>query len=168
MATQTKDRTQATVGKTQITVEPGKQEIVVTRLFDAPREKLFKAMTDPTLIPEWWGPRYLTTTVDKLEARAGGIWRFVQVGADGVEHAFHGVFHVIDSPEQMVMTFEYENEPGHVSMQTITLENLGGKTLLLEQTVFQSVADRDGMAQAGMEVGINDGMERMEELLKKM
>jgi uncharacterized protein YndB with AHSA1/START domain len=168
MATQTKDRTQVVVGKTQITVEPGKQEVVVTRLFDAPREKLFKAMTDPKLIPQWWGPRYLTTTVDKLEATEGGRWRFVQVGSDGVQHAFHGVFHGIDAPKQMVMTFEYEGEPGHVSMQTVTLEDVDGKTLLREHTVFQSVADRDGMAQAGMEVGINDGMERMEELLKTM
>lgn len=168
MAAQTKEAKEVMVGKTTIVVEPGKQEVVVTRLFDAPRERLFKAMNDPKLIPEWWGPRYLTTTVDKLEAKDGGAWRLVQQGASGEKHAFHGVFHGVVAPERMVMTFEYEGEPGHVSLQTITLEDVGGKTLLREHTVFQSVADRDGMAQAGMEIGINDSMERLTELVEKM
>ncbi len=168
MATHTASTKDVTVGKTSIVVEPGRQEIIITRLFDVPREKLFRAMNDPKLLPEWWGPRDLTTTVDKMEVKPGGSWRFVQQGASGEQHAFHGVYHAITAPESVVMTFEYEGEPGHVSLQTITLENVDGKTLLREHTVFQSVADRDGMAQAGMEVGINDSMERLEELLAKM
>ena len=168
MATHTASTKDITVGKTSIVVEPGKQEIIVTRLFDVPREKLFRAMNDPQLIPQWWGPRYLTTTVDQMEPRPGGSWRFVQQGASGDQHAFHGVYHGITAPERMVMTFEYEGEPGHVALQTITLEDVGGKTLLREHTVFQSLADRDGMVQSGMEVGVNDSMERLEELLAKM
>jgi uncharacterized protein YndB with AHSA1/START domain len=168
MAAQVKQAKEMTVGKTTIMVEPGKQEVIVTRLFEAPRESLFKAMTDPQLIPQWWGPKYLTTGVEKLEAKPGGAWRFVQQDASGEQYAFHGVFHGIVSPAQMVMTFEYEGEPGHVSLQTTTLEDVGGKTLLREHTVFQSVADRDGMAQAGMEVGIHDSMERLTALVATM
>ncbi len=168
MAAQTKEARETTAGKTRLVAEPGKQEVVVTRTFDVPRERLFKALNDPRLIPEWWGPRYLTTTVDKLEARPGGSWRFVQQGESGDQHAFHGVYHSVVAPETMVMTFEYEGEPGHVALQTITLEDLGDKTLLREHSVFQSLADRDGMVQAGMEVGVNDSMDRLAELMLKM
>ncbi len=167
MPTQTASTKEITVGKTNIVVEPGKQEIIITRLFDVPREKLFKAMNDPKLIPEWWGPRYLTTTVDKMEAKPGGSWRFVQQGASGDQHAFHGVYHAVAAPERVVMTFEYEGEPGHVSLQTITLQEVDGETLLQEHTVFESVEDRDGMVQSGMEVGVNDSMERLQELVAK-
>ncbi len=165
MATQTKERSTALSGKTNILVEPGKPEVIVSRTFDVPRERLFQVMNDPKLLPQWWGPRYLRTTVDKLEAKPGGSWRFIQQGEDGEKHAFHGVYHTVTAPERVVMTFEYEGVPDHVSLQTITLEDVGGKTLLTEHTVFQSVADRDGMAQAGMEVGINDSMERLAELV---
>jgi len=76
--------------KTNLIAEPGKQEIVITRIFDAPRELVFKVFTDPNLMPEWWGPKSLTTTVDKMEVRPGGVWRFVHRDADGNEYAFHG------------------------------------------------------------------------------
>ncbi len=168
MAAQTKEARDTTAGKTRRVAEPGTQEVVVTRTFDVPRERRFKALNDPRLIPEWWGPRYLTTAVDKLEARPGGSWRFVQQGESGDQHAFHGVYHSVVAPETMVMTFEYEGEPGHVALQTITLEDLGGKTLLREHSVFQSLDDRDGMVQAGMEVGVNDSMDRLAELMLKM
>lgn len=168
MAAQAASTKELTVGKTNIIVEPGKQEIVITRLFDVPREKLFRAMNDPKLIPDWWGPYYLTTTVERYEAKPGGSWRFIQQGESGDQHAFHGVFHDVEAPARMVMTFEYEGEPGHVAMQTITLEDVDGKTLLREHSVFQSVADRDGMVQSGMEVGVNDSMERLEKILAKM
>ncbi len=168
MAAQTTSTKNVTVGKTNLIVEPGKQEFSVTRRFDVPREKLFQAMNDPKLIPEWWGPRDLTTKVDQYEAKPGGSWRFVQQGASGEQHAFHGVYHSVEAPEKMVLTFEYEGQPGHVVLQTITLEDLGGKTLLREHSVFQSVADRDGMVQAGMEGGLNDSMERLEELLARI
>jgi len=168
MATQTKERNAVTSGKTTLVAEPGKQEVLVTRVFDAPRERLFKAMTDPKLIPQWWGPEKYMTTVDKLEAKPGGSWRFVQKDASGSVHAFHGVFHELVSPERLVMTFEYEGEPGHVSLQTTTLEEVDGKTLMRDQMVFQSVGDRDGMVQAGMEEGNNDGMDRLAALVPKM
>ena len=157
--------------KTQITAEPGKQEILITREFDAPRELVFKACTDPQLIPQWWGPRNLSTQVDKMDVRPGGQWRFINRDAEGNEYAFHGVYHEILAPERIIDTFEFEGLPetGHVTLETMKLEALpGGRTRLTTQSVFQSVADRDGMLQSGMEEGANDTYDRLAELLKKM
>src|SRR5438128_12053369 len=81
--------------QTTILAEPGKQEILITREFDAPRELVFKACTDPKLIPQWWGPRYLSTEVDKMDVRPGGQWRFLNRDAEGNEYAFHGVYHEV-------------------------------------------------------------------------
>jgi len=156
---------------THILAEPGKQEIVITREFDAPRELVFKAVTDPTLIPQWWGPRYLSTEVDKMDMRPGGQWRFINRDAQGTEYAFHGVYHEVLAPERVIDTFEFEGLPetGHVTLETMKLEALpGGRTRLIAQSVFQSVADRDGMLQGGMEEGVNDTYDRLAELLKKL
>ena len=157
--------------KTTITAEPGKQEILVTREFDAPRELVFKTFTDSTLIPQWWGPRYLSTEVDTIEVRPGGQWRFINRDAEGKEYAFHGVYHEILAPERIIDTFEFEGLPetGHVTLETMRLEELPGRrTRLIVQSVFQSVADRDGMLQSGMEEGLDDTYDRLAELLKKM
>ena len=156
---------------THILAEPGKQEMVITREFDAPRELVFKATTDPKLIPQWWGPRYLSTEVDKMDVRPGGQWRFINRDAEGREYAFHGVYHEVLAPSRVIDTFEFEGLPetGHVALETITFEDLpGGRTRLIAQSVFQSVADRDGALQSGMEEGLNDTYERLEELLKKL
>jgi uncharacterized protein YndB with AHSA1/START domain len=157
--------------QTTITAEPGKQEILITREFDAPRELLFKAYTDPQLIPQWWGPRNLSTEVDKLDLRPGGQWRFLNRDAQGNEYGFHGVYHEVLAPERIIDTFEFEGLPekGHVTLETMKLEELpGGRTRLIAQSVFQSVADRDGMLQSGMEAGVHDTYDRLAELLKKM
>ena len=159
------------VKKTNILAEPGKQEIVITREFDAPRELVFKACTDPTLIPQWWGPRYLSTQVDTMDVRPGGQWRFLNRDAEGNEYAFHGVYHEVRAPERIIDTFEFEGLPetGHVTLETMKLEALpGGRTKLIAQSVFQSVADRDGMLQSGMEEGVNETYDRLAELLKKL
>ena len=160
-----------TIKKTKITAEPGKQEILITREFDAPRELVFKACTDPKLIPQWWGPRYLSTQVDKMDVRPGGEWRFINRNAEGNEFAFHVVYHEVLAPERVIDTFEFEGLPetGHVTLETMKLEALsGGRTRLTVQSVFQSVADRDGMLQSGMEEGLNETYDRLAELLKKM
>lgn len=145
---------------------PG-QEVVLTRTVDAPRELVFKTCMDPALIPQWWGPRDLTTTVDRMEVRPGGRWRYVHRDADGNTYGFHGVYHDVIAPERVVQTFEFEGEPGHVLLQTMSFEDVGGRTRLTTQSVFQSVADRDGMVEAGMEWGAVDMMERLAELLQK-
>ncbi len=153
------------MSKLNLTAEPGKHSIVMTRDFDAPRELVFKAITDPNLIPQWWGPRSLTTTVDKMEVRPGGIWRFVERDADGNEDAFHGVYHDITLPERLIYTFEWEGMPGHVLLETVTFKDQDGKTRLTDISVFQTVEDRDGMLQSGMEGGAAESMDRLAELL---
>jgi uncharacterized protein YndB with AHSA1/START domain len=160
-----------TANTTNISAEPGKQEILITREFDAPRELVFKACTDPKLIPQWWGPRYLSTQVDKMDVRPGGQWRFINRDAEGKEYAFHGVYHEVLAPERIIDTFEFEGLPetGHVTLETMKLEEFpGGRTRLTVQSVFQSVADRDGALQSGMEEGVNETYDRLAELLKKM
>ncbi len=157
--------------KTTITAEPGKQELLITREFDAPREIVFKAFTDPKLYVQWIGPRGLTTTLETFEPRNGGSWRFIQKDANGNEFAFHGVNHEILSPERIIGTFEFEGLPekGHVLLETSRFEELpNNRTKLVSQSVFQSVTDRDGMLQSGMEVGVNDSYDRLDELLKRM
>jgi uncharacterized protein YndB with AHSA1/START domain len=156
--------------QTTITAEPGKQEIIITREFDAPRELVFRAFTDPQLIPQWWGPGYLSTEVDKMDVRAGGEWRWINRDAQGNAFAFHGVYHEVLAPVRIIDTFEFEGLPetGHVSLETLTLEALpGGRTRLTAHTVFQSVADRDGMLQSGMEAGVRETYDRLEELLNR-
>jgi uncharacterized protein YndB with AHSA1/START domain len=154
--------------KMRLIAEPGRQELIITRIFDAPRELVFKMFTDPNLIPHWWGPKRFTTTVDKMEVKAGGLWRFVQRDAEGNEFAFHGVYHAIEAPERLVYTFEFEGMPGHVSLETGTFEALNdGRTKLTGKSVFQSVAARDGMVQSGMEGGAAETMDRFAELLAR-
>ena len=150
-----------------IVAEPATQEIVMTCVFDAPRELVFQAYTDPNAIPKWWGPKRMTTAVERMEVRPGGIWRFVQSEPDGGPYAFFGVYHAIVPPERIVQTFEFEGAPGHVSLETATLEDVRGKTKLTASSVFQSVEDRDSMLQAGMEDGARETMERFADLLQE-
>ena len=153
------------MGKLKLTVEPGKQELHMTRVFDAPREKVFKAHTDPKAIVQWWGTRDSKITVDMMEVRDGGRWRFVERGADGADYGFHGVYHAIVPNERIVQTFEFEGTPGHVLLDTTMFEEVDGKTVLTGLSVFQSVEDRDGMVAAGMEGGANEGYDKLDELL---
>ena len=151
---------------TKIVAERGKQEVIVTRIYDAPKNLLFKAHTDPSLIPQWWGPERFTTTIDKMDPKPGGQWRFVQRDNRGT-FAFHGVYHEV-SPDRIVSTFEFEGMPGHVSLDSVTFEEVGGKTRLVEKTVFQSVEDRDGMMKEGMEEGVYASMDRLADLVEKL
>ncbi len=153
------------MSKLTVVTEPGKHDIHMTREFNAPRELVFKAYTDPTLIARWWGLRANTTTIDEMEARPGGRWRFVERDPNGEEFAFHGVYHDVVAPERIVQTFEYEGMPGHVVLETATFEVLDGKTRVVSQSVFQSVEARDGMVASGMEYGAEEGYQRLDELL---
>ena len=144
-----------------LTATPGVQEIFVTRVFDAPRERVFRAHIDPKLIPQWWGPARFSTVVDRMDVRPGGSWRFVHRGPDGDEYAFHGVFHEIIEPEKITWTFEFEGWPGHVSLETVTFEEQDGKTLLTVHSVYQSVEARDGMLNSGMADGLAESWDRL-------
>jgi len=154
--------------RTRVIAERGKQEVIITRLYDAPRNFVFRAYTDPDLIAQWWGPRRFTTAIDKMEVRPGGLWRYVQHDDAGNKYAFHGVYHEVLSPERIVATFEFEGMPGHVSLDTAVFEETGGKTKVTSRSVFQSVEDRDGMLKSGMEEGVYETMDRLAELLGKL
>ena len=145
---------------------PSDREIVSTRIFDAPRELVFKAMTDPKAIPRWWGRSVYSTTVDKMDVKPGGAWRYRQKAPDGNEYAFRGEYREVVPPERLVYTFEFEGMPGHIAVETITYEPLpGNKTKLIDHMLFDSVQDRDGMLQSGMEEGANESMNQLDEYL---
>lgn len=157
--------------KTIVVAEPGKQEIVITREFDAPRELVFKAFTDKEFYPKWIGPRDITTQLVKFEPVNGGSWRYISKDKDGNEFAFRGVFHEVLRPERIIGTFEFEGLPekGHVELDTARFMELpGGRTELTIQAVYQSVQDRDGMINSGMERGVREGFERLDDLLPEM
>ncbi|HET7790723.1 MAG TPA: SRPBCC family protein [Gemmatimonadales bacterium] len=141
------------------------REIVMRRIFDAPRELVFKAYTDPAMIPRWWGPRGYTTTIEKMDLRPGGAWRFVQRDPAGQIFVFHGEYREITPPERLVSTFEYEGTPGQVVLNTAVFEDQGGRTRLTTTSLFRNRADRDGMISAGMERGATESMDRLAELL---
>lgn len=154
------------MAKNHLIAEPGKQEIVMTRVFDAPRELVFEVYTDPNRIPEWWGPKVLTTIVDRMDVRPGGIWRFIQHDPDGNEYGFHGVYHAVEPPERFVYTFEFEGMPGHVLLETATLDEQDSKTTMTVQSVFQSIEDRDGMLASMTEAAADEIWDRFAELLR--
>lgn len=160
------DQKTAAANKTTFRKE-GDREIVAERIFNAPREKVYETMLDPELVPQWWGRRQDTTTVDKFDPREGGDWRFVTSGEDG-EHAFRGTIRKLVPPETIEQTFEWEGMPGYVCVETATLEDLGdGRTKLVNVSLFHTTEERDGMLASGMETGANELHDRLEELLTK-
>jgi uncharacterized protein YndB with AHSA1/START domain len=152
----------------QITAEPGIPQVLASREFDAPRDLVYRAHTDPELLKQWLGPRKYTMTIDRFELRDGGTWRYIHSDDAGNSFGFHGVFHGMPTPDGMVQTFEYEGAPGHVSMDTVTLEEHDGKTTVRTNSVFQSVAARDAMVDSGMASGMSEGYDRLDEVLAKL
>ena len=148
---------------------PTEREIRIEREFDAPRDRVFAIYTDQQLIPEWWGPRSMTTIVDEMDVRTGGRWRFVARDADGSESAFRGAYREVTPPERIVQTFEWEPMAGHVSVETATFEDLGGdRTKVVTTSVFHTTEERDGMLASGMEGGLNETYARLDELLARL
>jgi uncharacterized protein YndB with AHSA1/START domain len=140
-------------------------EVEVTRVFDAPRELVFKAYTDPELVPKWWGWRGNVTTVDVMDVTPGGKWRYVQRSPDGQEFAFHGEYREVVPPERLVSTFEFEGMPGHITEDALTLVEENGRTTLTARSTFSSKEDRDGMLGTGMEDGATETYSRLDEVL---
>jgi uncharacterized protein YndB with AHSA1/START domain len=160
----------AAKNKTTVIAEPGKQELFITREFDAPCEFVYRAHTEPDLYIQWLGPRGYEMVLETFEPYSGGRWRYVHKDEQGNEFGFHGVFHEI-SPERMIQTFEFEGMPesGHVILDTMKLEALpGDRSRLTIHSVYQSVEDRDGMVQAGMETGVTQGYEKLDEVLANL
>jgi uncharacterized protein YndB with AHSA1/START domain len=158
------------MNKTKIIAEKGKQEFFIEREFDAPRELVFRAFNEPELLMQWLGPCNLKMKIEKFDNRSGGAYRFLHYDERGNEFGFNGVIHELLEPERMIRTFEFEGLPerGHVSLETAIFEVLeGNRTKLKIQSVFKSVADRDGMIQSGMEGGMNEGFDKLDTLLAK-
>lgn len=157
-----------TTNELKVIAEPGKQEIFTIREFEAPRELVFKAFTDPKLLVKWLGPRGMKMTIDHYDSRSGGSYRYVHTDDKGNSYGFHGVIHEILPPERAIQTFEFEGLPekGHVSLDTAMFEALpGNRTKLTIQSVFRSVGDRDGMVMAGMEGGMREGFIKLDKIL---
>lgn len=150
--------------RTATVTTPTDREIHVERVFDAPRDRVFATFTEPTLIPEWWGP---TTVVDQMDVRAGGSWRFVVHNADGSETAFRGTYREVTPPERIVQTFEVEGPYGGIHLETITFEDLGDRTRLTTTLLFDTTGARDGVLAHGGERGLNETYARLDELLAR-
>lgn len=141
-------------------------EIQRVRILNAPRELVFQTYINPELIPQWWGPRGITTVVDKMDVRPGGEWRYIQKDPNGDEYAFRGVYREVVPPERLVTTFEFEPMPGQVIVDTTVFEDLGDQTRLVVTSLFDSKEALDGMLQSGMEGGASETWDRLEELLE--
>ena len=140
-------------------------ETTMHRTFNAPRELVFRAFSEPELVAKWWGQRSSQTIVETYDFQPGGAWRMIQRNPDGQEYAFRGSFLEIVNPSRIVQTFEFEPMPGHVATDAMTLTEVDGGTKLTINSTFQSKEDRDGMLQSGMEAGANESYDRLEELL---
>jgi uncharacterized protein YndB with AHSA1/START domain len=148
---------------------PSDREIVMTRVFDAPRDLVFEAHSSCEHMSKWWGPRRYEVGSCEMDFRPGGAWRIVHRTPGGeTEHGFRGEFREIVRPERIVWTFEWEGMPGHISVDTLTLEEHDGKTTLTATSVFDTVEDRDGMLQSGMEGGAAETYERLDEYLETL
>jgi uncharacterized protein YndB with AHSA1/START domain len=150
----------------EFVAEPGQKKVKITMTFDAPRDSVFKAITDPELVPSWWGPREFSTNVDTMDVKPGGKWRYVQFDKDGNEYAFNGIYRQVLPPEKLVYTFEFEGMQGQIITETVVLEEQDGKTTVWVTDEFDAVEQRDGSIAAGMKEGAVESMERFGELLK--
>ena len=156
------------MSETKVQAPSGVPFIDVTREFEAPRDLVFRAFTEPDLLVQWLGPRKYEMVIDEYDVRAGGSWRYVHRDGAGNEYWFHGVFHGDPSPEGFVQTFEFEGAPGHVSLDKLVLAEHDGRTTVHTHSVFQSVEARNAMVEHGMAEGLNDGFDRLDELLGRL
>ena len=151
--------------ETAIVADPALPTIVITREFDAPPGRVFRAHVDPDLVSRWLGPRDLGMEIGTWDVRTGGSWRYKAV-RDGEEIAsFYGSFHEVRPDERIVQTFTYDGVPDAVTLEILTLEDLGGRTRLVVTSVGESVEARDAALASGMETGIREGYEKLDELL---
>lgn len=153
--------------KTIVTAPEGKQELFISREFNASRELVFKAFTDPEIVVQFLGPARFVMTIEKWDMRSGGSYRYTNKDDRGMEFGFHGSIHEVCSPERIIQTFEFEGMPekGHVSLDFMSLEVLpNDRTKVVMHSIFPSVSDRDGMVRSGMEVGLSEGFNRLDNL----
>jgi len=154
-----------TTAETEITIPPGEPTITVRRFFDAPPEVVYRACTESDCLRRWFGPRRLEVTESVADLRVGSTWRIVQRAPDGTEFAFHGVFLELDPPRRRVATFVFEGAPEHEAVETMVLEAVEGGTMLTTTSRHDSVEARDMHVASGMEEGMRESIERLEELV---
>jgi uncharacterized protein YndB with AHSA1/START domain len=148
------------------TTLPSDTEIMMSRVFDAPRRLVWEAMTQPQHIKRWWGRGHdLDVTLD---FRPGGSYRYVEHDPDGNDYAFRGEIREVVPEQRVVQTFEFEGMPGHIAVETMTLEDEDGKTLLVTRSSFSSKEDRDGLLSTGMEDGANASYDALDALLAEL
>jgi uncharacterized protein YndB with AHSA1/START domain len=155
------------MSRTIIDAPAGVPFIDVTREFEAPRDLVWRAWTDPELLKQWLGPARYEMVIDEYDVRDGGRWRYVHRGEEG-EFGFHGVFHGEPSPDGFTQTFEFEGAPGQVSLDRLTLEERDGRTIARTHSVYQSVEARDAMVEHGMADGVNEGFDRLDQVLARL
>lgn len=144
--------------------KPSDREIRVERVFDASRDRVWRAFTEPALLTQWWG-RENKLIVERSEVERGGHWRYVEHLRDGV-HGFEGRYREVKAPERIVRTFEYDGLPGHVSVETATFSDVGdGKTKVVTTSLFHTTEERDSMLHSGMEQGLNQSYKGLDRLL---
>jgi uncharacterized protein YndB with AHSA1/START domain len=154
---------QESAGTSAVTT-PTDRDIRIERVFNAPRERVWQAYTDPELIARWWG-RGNKLVIERCEVERGGHWRYVEHGPDGV-NGFEGRFREVTPPERIVQTFEWDGMPGYVAVDTAVFEDLGdGRTRVVSTSLFHTTEERDGMLQSGMEQGLNESYAALDELL---
>ena len=154
-----------TSNETEITLDTDVPLVRITREFDAPPEKVFRAHTDPDLLVQWNGPRSVEMRVDQFDCRTGGSYRYIHT-SDGMEFGFRGCFHEVRPAELIVQTFAFEGMPDGVALERLVFEDLGnGRTRLTSTSLVDSFEDRDAFVASGMEVGVREGYERLDQLL---
>jgi len=145
---------------------PTDREIHIERVFNAPRERVWRAFTNPKLIAQWWG-RGNKLVIERMEVERGGHGRFIEHSPNGV-HGFEGRYREVTPPERLALTFEWDGMPGHVAVNTMTLEDLGdGRTKVVTTSLFHTTEERDGMLRSGMEQGVNQSYAALDALLAK-
>ncbi len=154
------------MAKTTFSVDGEKLQVTIERVFDAPRELVWRALSDPKMVAQWWGPAKYKTVVNKMDFKVGGEWRYVQSSTDG-DFGFHGVYKEIKPMEKITDTFNFEGFPGdHEMTETMTLQDLGGgKTKARSIAQFKNKEDLDGMVSSGMETGAVETWERLAGLI---
>ena len=156
-----------TTNQTRIEADPDLPVIRIIREFDAPPERVFRAWTDPELFVQWIGPRSIDTTIEKWDARTGGEWRYTGTRED-FAMGFWGSFHEVRPAERLVQTFSFDGAPDSVSLETMTFEPLeGGRCRITGVSVVESLEIRDQILASGMDVGVNEGFEKLDELLAR-
>jgi uncharacterized protein YndB with AHSA1/START domain len=152
--------------ETQIVADTRVPLVRIIREFDASPEKVFRAHTDPALVTQWLGPRGVTMRIDHYDGRTGGSYRYVHVDQDGNEYGFHGSFHEVRPSELIVQTFSFEGVPDSVALERLVIEDLGdGRSRLTATSLVDSFEARDAFLASGMEGGVREGYERLDELL---